>query len=375
MLRVTGVHFRQTAALALLLVCPGLTPAKPATRLKELVGIEGVRENQLLGYGLVVGLAGTGDRRQTVFPVQSLANLLQRMGVSVPAAALTVKNTAAVMVTATLPPYAQPGVHLDVTVAAMGDAPNLQGGLLVLTSLRAANGEVYAIAQGAVVTGGFTAGRVGTGSTVNHPTVGRIPGGAIIERGSPSALIASRLNLQLHQPDFTTASRVAEAINKHFSPGKQDVAHAQNSALVSVSLPASFAGRAVDFMAELEVLGVDVDRAAKIVVNERTGTIILGKEVHISPVAILHGNLSVEIQTVSTVSQPESLSNGVTEVIPQTTVGVKDEKVRNIVLKQGATVEELVRSLTAIGSTARDVIGILQSLKAAGALEAELEVI
>ena len=367
--------FPRVIAIAVVAICLSASSTQAATRLKELVSIEGVRENQLLGYGLVVGLAGTGDRRQTVFPVQSLANLLQRMGVTVPATALTVKNTAAVMVTATLPPYAQPGVHLDVTVAAMGDAPNLQGGLLVLTSLRAANGEVYAVAQGAVITGGFSVGKQGTGATVNHPTVGRIPDGATIERGAPSITITSRLNLQLHQADFTTASRVAEVINKHFGSEKGAVAHAQNPALVSVALPASFSGRPVDFLAELEVLQIDVDRAAKIVVNERTGTIILGKEVHISPVAILHGNLSVEIQTVATVSQAAPLSNGTTQVIPETTVGVKDEKVRNIVLKQGATVEELVRSLTAIGSTARDVIAILQSLKAAGALEAELEVI
>ncbi len=349
--------------------------ALPATRLKELISIEGVRENQLLGYGLVVGLAGTGDRRQTIFPVQSLANLLQRMGVTVSATALTVKNTAAVLVTATLPPYAQPGIHLDVTVAAMGDAPNLQGGLLVLTSLRGANGDVYAIAQGPVVTGGFAVGKAGTGATVNHPTVGRIPEGATIEKTAPSVSISSRMNIQLHQADFTTAARVAEVINKHFATDKPGIAHAQNSALVSVAIPPQFSGRTIEFISEMENLGVDVDRAAKIVVNERTGTIILGKEVRISPVAILHGNLSVEIQTTETVSQPNPLSSGATEVVPQTTVGVKDEKVRNIVLKQGATVEELVRSLTAIGSTARDVIAILQNLKAAGAIEAELEVI
>jgi flagellar P-ring protein precursor FlgI len=354
-------------------------PASPASRLKELVGIEGVRDNQLLGYGLVVGLAGTGDRQQTIFPVQSLTNLLERMGVTVTASALTVKNTAAVMVTATLPPYAQPGTRLDITVAAMGDAPNLQGGLLVLTNLRAGNGDVYAVAQGAVVTGGFSAGKTGSAQTVNHPTVGRVPDGAIVERRTPSITIASRLNLQLHQADFTTAARVAEVINKHFANDKADVktevAHAENSALVSVNLPAAFTGHTTEFISELENLGVDVDRPAKIVVNERTGTIILGKEVHVSPVAILHGNLSVEIQTTFAVSQPASQSSGTTEVIPQTSVGVKEEKARNVVLKQGATVEELVRALTAIGSTARDVIAILQSLKAAGALEAELEVI
>ncbi len=197
----------------------------------------------------------------------------------------------------------------------------------------------------------------------------------MIERPAPSVTISGHVNLQLHQADFTTAARVAEVINKHFGTEQSVVAHAQNSALVSVGVPPAFAGRPTEFIAEMETLGVEVDRAAKIVVNERTGTIILGKEVRISPVAILHGNLSVEIQTTETVSQPAPFSNGTTEVVPQTTVGVKDEKVRNILLKRGATVEELVRSLTAIGSTARDVIAILQNLKAAGALEAELEVI
>ena len=180
-------------------------PAPAATRLKELVSVEGVRDNQLLGYGLVVGLAGTGDRRQTLFSAQSLTNLLQRLGVSVPPTAIQVKNTAAVMVTATLPPYAQPGTRIDVTAAAIGDAPNLQGGLLVLTSLRAADGQIYAVAQGPVVTGGFVAGRAGTTQTVNHPTVGRVPNGAIIERAPPSLALAERVRLQLRHGDFTTA--------------------------------------------------------------------------------------------------------------------------------------------------------------------------
>jgi flagellar P-ring protein precursor FlgI len=187
--------------------------------------------------------------------------------------------------------------------------------------------------------------------------------------------IGSKLNLQLHEADFTTAARIADVINKHFAPNQGGIAHAQNPAVISVVMPSAFASRPIEFVSELESLGVDVDRAAKVVVNERTGTIILGKEVRISPVAILHGNLSVEVQTTVNVSQPAPLSNGKTEVIPEATVGVKEEKVRNVVLKQGATVEELVRALTAIGSTARDVIAILQNLKAAGALEADLEVI
>ncbi len=358
-----------TAGLTLILLASPL----PATRLKDLVTLEGMRENQLIGYGLVVGLAGTGDRRQTIFSAQSLTNLLERMGVTVSPTQLTVKNTAAVMVTATLPSFAQPGSRIDATAAAMGDSSNLQGGILVLTSLRAPNGQVFALAQGAVVTGGFVGGKAGNNQTVNHPTVGRIPNGAIVERAAPSLAPGGKLNLQLRRPDFTTSARIANAVNTGFSDA--NVARAENSALVSVILPKERADRAIEFIAELENLSVDVDRPAKVVVNERTGTIVMGNQVRISPVAILHGNLTVEIQTTFAVSQPEAFSKGATQVIPQESVGVKEEKAHNVILKQGATVDELVRALTAIGSSARDVIAILENLRAAGALDAELEVI
>jgi len=344
-------------------------------RLKELVTIEGARENQLLGYGLVVGLAGTGDRRQTVFSAQSLTNLLERMGVSAPPTAIRVNNVAAVMVTANLPAYAQPGMRMDVTVAAVGDATNLQGGLLLLTSLRGPDGQVYALAQGPVVTGGFVAGGLGTQQTVNHPTTGRVPNGALIERPAPTPPPSPKLRLQLRQADFTTAVRIAEAINKKFAAGGTAAARAENSAVVAVEAPPLYSGRLADFLAEMESLTVEADRPAKVVVNERTGTIVMGKEVRISPVAVMHGSLTVEIQTGFAVSQPAPLSGGTTQVVPQVGVGVKEDKARNVVLKQGATVEELVRALSAIGSTPRDIIAILQNLRAAGALEAELEVI
>jgi len=347
----------------------------PAARLKELVSIEGVRDNQLIGYGIVVGLAGTGDRQQTVFSNQSLTNILERMGVAVSPGLIRVKNTAAVMVTATLPPFAQPGMHLDTTVAAIGDATNLQGGILVLTSLRGADGQVYAVAQGPVVTGGFASGRGGSSQTVNHPTVGRSPNGASVERPAPSVAPKGAVRLQLAQADFTTAARIAEAINKNFGKGKADPAHAESSGLVSVTIPSDYAARSIEFMAELESLTVDADRPARVIINERTGTIVLGKEVRIAPVAIMHGNLNVEIQTTFAVSQPAPLSQGATEVVPQSTTTVKEEKARNVVLKQGATVEELVRAMAAIGSTPREVIAILESLRAAGALEAVIEVI
>lgn len=351
------------------------SPVEAAVRLKELASLEGVRENQLIGYGIVVGLAGTGDKRQTVFSIQTLTNMLARMGISVSPAALQVRNMAAVIVTANLPAFAQPGVRIDVTTAAIGDATNLQGGLLLLTPLRGADGQTYSVAQGAVVTGGFVAGKGGNSQTVNHPTVGRIPGGGIVEKVAPSVNPSSKLRLQLRQADFTTSARVVESINKRFSTDGRPVAKAENAGLVVVETPSSFIGRPVEFVAEIESLTIDADRLTKIVINERTGTLIMGKEVRISPVAILQGSLSVEIRTTLDVSQPAPLSPGRTAVTPQTAVDAREEKAKNVILKQGSTVEDLVRSLQAIGSTPRDIIAILQSLRVAGALEAEIEVI
>jgi flagellar P-ring protein precursor FlgI len=360
------------AFAALLLFRP---PALPAARLKDLASWEGVRDNQLLGYGLVVGLNGTGDKRQTIFSAQSLTNMLEKMGVTVNPLAIQVKNTAAVMVTATLPPYGQPGTRIDVNVAAIGDAPNLQGGLLLLTPLKAADGQTFAVAQGPVVTGGFVAGRGGNSQTVNHPTAGRIPNGAIVEKPSPSAPPGGRMRLQIRNPDFTTAARVADAINRRFSAGGPAVARAENSALVTVDAPPRYSTRPVQFVSDVENLVVEADRASRIIINERTGTIVLGKEVKIAPVAILHGALSVEIQTSFDVSQPAPLSTGKTAVTPQVGVQAREEKAKSVLLKSGATVEDLVKALTAIGSTPRDIIAILQNLKEAGAIEAELEVI
>jgi flagellar P-ring protein FlgI len=342
------------------------------SRVKDLVSLEGVRDNQLVGYGIVVGLSGTGDRQQTVFSIQSLTNVLQRMGVTVPSAAIIVHNTAAVLVTATLPPFSQPGAKIDADVAAIGDATNLQGGLLVLTPLRAANGQVFAIAQGSVVTGGFMAGRGGNSQTVNHPTVGRVVEGAIVEQSPPSVTPADTLHLQLRRPDFSTASRISAAINQQFNAG---TARALNSGLIRVNVPQNFSGRSVEFIAAVDEIQVDADRGAKIAINERTGTIVFGGNLRIAPVAILQGNLSVRIQTTYEVSQPAALSSGQTAVVPQVDVGVKEDKAKDVVLKEGATVDELVRALVAIGSTPRDIIAILQSLKSSGALDAEIEVL
>jgi len=349
---------------------------EPPSRLKELVSVEGVRDNQLIGYGLVVGLAGTGDKRQTVFPTQTLTNMLERMGVSVSPAAIQVRNTAAVMVTANLPPFAQPGTRIDINVAAMGDSTNLQGGLLLMTPLKSAGGQVFAVAQGPVVTGGFVAGRSGNNSqTVNHPTAGRVPQGAIVELQPPSTLNESMLRLQLRRADPTNAARIAAVINQRFSPSGGMVARAQTPALVLVDVPPSFKERAVEFLSVIENLRILSDRPARIVINERTGTIALGKEIRLSPVSILHGGLTVEVETAYDVSQPAPFSEGQTTVTPKVGVGVKEEQARHVNLKEGATVDDLVKGLQAIGATARDIIAILQNLQSAGALEAELEVI
>jgi flagellar P-ring protein precursor FlgI len=357
-----------------LLLLTLVTQLSAAIRLKDLVALEGVRDNQLIGYGLVVGLNQTGDKRQTVFSVQSLTNLLQQMGVAVSPNAIRVQNTAAVMITSNLPPFSQPGTKIDVTVAAIGDASNLQGGLLVMSSLRGVNGQVYAMAQGPVVTGGFVAGKSQATQTVNHPTVGRIPNGAIIERAAPSTALSRELRLQLKQADFSNSVRIANAINKQMVSDGSRIADSQNPALVTVQIPASF--RSVpEFVAALEQLTVETDRVAKIIVNERTGTIVMGKEVKISPVAIMHGTLTVQVETTFDVSQPAPLSNGNTQVVPKQAVDIKDEKTRNLVLKNGATIEELVKALSSIGSTSRDIIAILQNLRSAGALEGELEII
>jgi len=365
-------NMKRSIGVFILLFGLGLPGAEAATRLKELISIEGVRDNQLMGYGLVVGLRGTGDRTQTLFSAQSLTNLLERMGLTVSATAIQVKNTAAVMVTADLPAYAQPGSRIDATVAAIGDAPSLQGGILLMTGLKGVDGQLYSVAQGPLVIGGFVAGGAGNSQVVNHPTVGRMPNGAIVERPAPSVPLGNQLHLQLQQSDFATSALIAAALNKQFG----DIAHADNSALVTVTVPEAFRKEPTGFVAELEKLTIDTDREGKIVVNERTGTIIMGKQVHIAPVAIMQGNLTVEIQTTIEVSQPNALSTGgTTQVVPQVNVGVKQDAARNLVLKDGATVEELVQALTSIGSTPRDIISILQNLKSAGALEAELEVI
>jgi flagellar P-ring protein precursor FlgI len=346
--------------------------AEASVRVKDIVSIEGVRDNQLLGYGLVVGLNGTGDRQQTVFSTQSLSNLLRRMGVNVDPNGLRVNNVAAVIVTATLPPFATPGVQLDVTVSSIGDAASLQGGTLLLTALKAASGETYAAAQGSLSIGGFAAGGGGSNVQVNHPTVGRVPSGALVERASPSvAPDPSGFRLQLRRPDFATASRVQTALLIEFPDAR---VRAENSGTLKVQMPAGYEGEEVAFLARLGAVEIETDRAARVTLNERTGTVVIGSQVRIAPVAILHGSLTVQVVTDFIVSQPSAFTSGDTTVVPQTNVRVVEEEAHQGMIAAGATVEELVQALTAIGSTPRDIIAIMQSIAAAGALEAELQV-
>lgn len=346
------------------------TPPR-TTRVHDLATFEGVRENPLIGYGIVVGLNGTGDRRQTMFTMQTLASAMQRMGVQIPPAQARVNNVAAVFVTATLPPFAAPGTHVDVTVSSVGDAKSLQGGVLLLTALQGADGHVYADAQGALTLGGYSVGAVGNSRQSNHPTVGRIPAGAIVERAQPLDLRAlSPLHLQLNEANFTVCTAIAAAINIEW---KHVVASAVDGRRIAVNLSPS--EDLPGALARIENLQVSAEMPARVVVNERTGTIVMGRDVTLGAVSILHGNLTIEITTDFKLSQPQALSGGQTAVIPQTATAVREVPVRKLELAEGATVEQLVNGLQAIGATAQDVISILQAMRRAGALQADLEVL
>jgi len=348
-------------------------PLLAASRIKDIASFEGVRENQLVGYGLVVGLNGTGDRRQTLFPTQTLANMLERSGISISADQVNVKNIAAVMVTATLPAFIRQGSRVDVTVSSIGDAQSIQGGVLIMTPLFAANNEIYVTAQGPVALGGFSAGGSGNRVQTNHPTVGRITNGGLVEK---DVLVdfngKSRLNLVLNRSDFTTASRAVRAINESSGAG---VASALDGRTIAIQVPPVYGNRIVEFMSMVENAQMEVDTSARVVLNEKTGTIILGKDVKISEVSIIHGSLSLQVGTTLHVSQPEPFGKGETTVVPEKNISIQEEKGRSVMLREGASVEEVVRALNAIGAGPRDVIAILQSIKAQGALQAELEII
>jgi flagellar P-ring protein FlgI len=345
--------------------------------IRDVASVEGIRNNSLIGYGLVVGLKGTGDKQQTYFTIQTLASILQRMGVEIPPSVVQstvqVKNVAAVFVTANLPPFARPGMPLDVIISSAGDARSLEGGLLLLTPLYAADGQVYAAAQGPLVVGGYAAGSAANAKSVNHPTVGRIPNGALIERDSSLDLTKlHQLSLLLNDASFTTVEEVATVINRELAAPAATVV---DSRRVQIEIPVAGNADIPGLLARIENFEVRVRRKAKVVVNERTGTVVLGRDVRLGAVSILHGTFSIEVTTTYSASQPGPLAGGQTEVLPETKLKASDSPARNVALNEGASVEELVMRLQAIGATARDVVSILQAIKAAGALEAELEVI
>jgi flagellar P-ring protein precursor FlgI len=340
-------------------------------RVKDISSIEGIRDNQLVGYGLVVGLQGTGDSQQTTFPTQTLAAMLLRMGVSVPAASIRVQNLAAVFVSATLPPFARPGTKLDITASSAGDARSLEGGLLLMTPLYGTDGKIYAQAQGALVLGGYSVTANGNTKQVNHPTTGRVPYGAMVERALPMEIgDRASFSLLLDDADFKSAESMADAINSELG---RKAAKAHDSRRIELQVAK---GEDVpELLARVEAVEVSIYPRAKVVVNERTGTVVIGGSVVLQPVSILHGGLAVRVVTDFKVSQPGALSAGTTQVTPETKIEANDKPVSRIELKQGATVDDLVRSLQTIGASARDVISILQAMKAAGALEAEIEVL
>jgi flagellar P-ring protein precursor FlgI len=350
------------------------TPGGAGVRIKDITQVQGVRDNQLIGFGLVVGLNATGDSQSTTFTVQSVINMLARFGITVPASRVRLKNVAAVMLTAALPPFAKSGDRIDVLVSSIGDASNLQGGTLLQSPLQGADNQIYAVAQGPVSIGGFNFEQGGNTAQKNHTTVGRIPFGAFVEREVPMNFVTGdAVVLSLTQQDFTTARRIAEAIDARLGDG---AAEATDAGTVSVKVPATHKGRVVQLLSDIGNLTVEPDAVAKVVINERTGTVVLGSQVRIAPVAVAHGNLSVEIKTNFEVSQPLPLApkGAETVVVPQTQMKVKEPTARLIELGGGATIGDLVKGLNALGVTPRDMIAILQAIKNAGALQANLEI-
>ncbi len=364
-----------------------------SARIKDIVSIQGVRPNQLFGYGLVIGLNGTGDKSGTEFTLQGLANMLERNGIRVNAADMKVKNVAAVLVSATLPPFARIGKKIDVTVSSIGDAKSLSGGTLILTPLKGVDNQVYALAQGPLAVGGYSfGGGAGGGQTKNHPTVARIASGATVEREVPVHLARKEsLVMILNDPDFNTASAISRTIDREFGPGST---MAIDSGTLEFTVPPAYRQRVVELIAQVGILEITTDRPAKIIINERTGTVVIGENVRIASVAIAHGNLSIEIKEEKRVSQPapflpETGGGGVpvavdgtvvapggsTVVAPDSDVSVMEEKNKLMLVNAGNTIDELIKALNAIGVSPRDLITVLQAMKAAGVLDAELEII
>jgi flagellar P-ring protein precursor FlgI len=373
-MRIVSVRAAVSLAVAATVLVAGAGARAQDVRIKDVAALQGVQPVPLLGYGLVVGLGKTGDRRQTVFSAQTLANMLQKLGLMVPGEQIKIENVAAVLVTTELPPFSRPGARLDVTVSSIGDARSLQGGTLIATPLRGPDGSLHALAQGPLTLGGFGAGGGGNAVKVNHLTAGRIPGGALVQVGQRAVLPSGdQVLLALREADFATASRLASSIERDMGAGSARVVDAGT---VAVRVPAEYRAGVADLLARIEVLPLTIDTPARVVVNERTGTVVVGAQVRIGAAAVAHGNLSVRISTRYEVSQPAPYSReGRTEVVPQQDLEVDVADARLVALEEGTTLEAVVRALNALGATPRDVIAIMQALKAVGALRAELIII
>jgi flagellar P-ring protein precursor FlgI len=362
----------KTALAALAMLGCAVSTAAATSRIKDLANIEGIRQNQLIGYGLVVGLNGTGDTlNNTPFTKQSLQAMLERLGVNIRGQQIRTGNVAAVMVTANLPPFATQGTRIDVTASAMGDAKSLEGGTLLVTPLLGADGNVYAVAQGSLAIGGFQVEGEAAKLTRGVPTVGRLPNGAIIEREIEFSLASlGQLRLALRNPDFTTAKRIAMAINDYMGA---PLAEPLDPSTVQLTLPKKFPENVV-MLTDIEQLQVEPDEAAKIVIDERSGVIVIGRDVRVSTVAVAQGNLTVSISESPQVSQPAPFSRGRTRVVPRTQVGVQEDGRKLALVREGVSLQQIVDGLNALGIGPRDLIAILQAIKAAGAIQADIEV-
>jgi flagellar P-ring protein precursor FlgI len=368
-------HARPSDAAAGVRQVDALVESTSSTvRVRDVASLYGAPPVPLIGYGLVIGLNKTGDRRQTIFSAQTLANMLERFGVGVPAGEIKIENVAAVLVTAELPAFMRQGSRLDVTASSIGDARSLQGGTLIATPLRGPDGTIHALAQGPLSIGGFGGGRGGNAVTVNHLTVGRVPGGALVQVGQRVEMAPQpQIRLALREPDFGNAHRLADVISEALG---SPVARAMDPGTVSVEVPAVFRDAIPELMARLESLPMTVDRPSRIVINERTGTVVIGGGVRLGAAAVAHGNLSVRISTQYAVSQPTPFSTrGETVVVPEEQVDVTEGDAKLVNLGEGTTLDAVVRALNALGATPRDIIAILQALQSAGALAAEIVII
>jgi len=372
---VNSVHRQRGLCLVLtLLLVIVFSGSAAAARIKDIANIKGVRSNQLVGYGLVIGLDGTGDKDDKI-TVRSISEMLEKMGLTVKPDDIKADNVASVIVTAKLPAFARAGSRIDVLVSSIGGADNLQGGTLLFTPLKGADRKIYAIAQGPVSTGGFkVGGKSGGGVQKNHPTVGRVAGGALIEREIKSDFAnKTKLVLSLHNPDFTTASRTMAAINKTLAA---NFARTPDSGTIEVDIPPEYNGNMVGLVTVVENIGVNPDMYARVIINERTGTVVMGADVRLSTIAIAHGSLSIQIRESTDVSQPTAFSRGgQTVAAPESDITVKEQRVPIYVLESGVSIGDVVRALNALGVTPHDLIAIFQAIKAAGALQAELEII